>query len=305
MGSDFSDFLGQLPLGLIIMVCGSGLLLVMVLTYIIMARARRSKNETATPPPPAYAGAPSPEPSHPGDMPDLDMLVDTATLSAPATPPAKPARKGTYNVTTNDSGTSDAVEVMSIMRDVVDGRLIVQMGDKSYKNFNLDADFKDRFTKLMRELAQAAQAKAASPSPAPAVEAPPAEPPKPVTPPPPAPRPAVTPPPPMNADGTLPGDLPSFKMDDQKPLQTRKRGQKFELEPVPELNIAGAIEAFLQYKLQHSPEYAGRSIHVYPAPDGGVMIEVDGEYYESVGAVSDDAVREFLSQTIQEWQDRH
>src|SRR5262249_11356221 len=120
-----------------------------------------------------------------------------------------------------------------------------------------------------------------------------------VEPPAPKPRPA-SPPPPIPASGVLPGDLPSFKLDDN-PLAKPKRGQKLEQKPVPEINIAGAIEAYLQYKLQHSPEYAGHSIHIHPAPGGGVSIEADGKYYEAVSDVADPAVREFIAQAIQEW----
>ena len=102
----------------------------------------------------------------------------------------------------------------------------------------------------------------------------------------------------------MPGDLPSFKLDDN-PYERPKRGQKKEVKPVPELNIAGAIEAYLQYKLHNTPEYAGHSIHIYPSPDGGVSIEVDGRYYDAVGDIPDTEVREFIAGAIQEWQDRH
>jgi hypothetical protein len=104
--------------------------------------------------------------------------------------------------------------------------------------------------------------------------------------------------------GKLPGDLPSFKLDDN-PMPKLKRGQRNDLPPVPEINIAGAIEAYLQHKISLTPDYAGRSIHIYPASGGGVSIEVDGKYFEAVSDVSDPVVREFLSDTISEWQDRH
>jgi hypothetical protein len=73
---------------------------------------------------------------------------------------------------------------------------------------------------------------------------------------------------------------------------------------IPELDIAGAIETYLQHKLAQTPEYAGRKIHVHSAPGGGVRIQVDESFYDAVGDVTDAGVREFLSATIQEWQDR-
>jgi hypothetical protein len=198
----------------------------------------------------------------------------------------------------------------------------VQMGDKAYQSVNNDADFKDRFNKIMRELAQVVKPIAA-PTPAPAHSAdfsendtptsveeaePPTpnvadlmQPTAPAEPPISKPRLAAPPPPPT---GVMPGDLPSFKLDDN-PYERPKRGQKKEVKPVPEVNIAGAIEAYLQYKLQHTPDYQGRSIHIYPSPDGGVSIEVEGRYYDAVGDIEDTEIREFIAGAIQEWQDRH
>jgi hypothetical protein len=254
-------------------------------------------------------------------MPDLEMLVNTpaapiqeavplASLVQPPVQPSappRPARKGTFSIPTQDGAAAEAVEVMTILRDVVDGRLIVQMGDKAYQNVNTSAEFRERFNKVMRELGQiASQAGSAAPEAksVPEDTAPPAEVESPIaSQPPPKPRPA-SPPPPIPASGVVPGDLPSFKLADN-PIVKPKRGQKLDLKPVPEINIAGAIEAYLQYKLHNTPEYAGRSIHIYPAPDGGVSIEVDGRYYDAVSDVEDEAVREFISQAIQEWQERH
>jgi hypothetical protein len=185
---------------------------------------------------------------------------------------------------------------------VMDGSLIVQMGDKAYQNMNQDAEFRERFNKLMRELGQmVAQNGTTLPTPAnaapmpepdssPIVQANPA--------------PSYTPPPPVTADGKMPGDLPSFRLEDN-PMQPVKRGQKAPKVSVPDLNIAGAIEAYLQHKLRHTPEFASRSLHIHPAPGGGVSIEVDGQFYDAVGDVADPGVRQFLSTTIEEWQSRN
>jgi hypothetical protein len=204
---------------------------------------------------------------------------------------------------------------MTILRDVMDGTLIVQMGEKAYQNVNSDPEFKERFGKLMREVGQmigkvapaanepVQPAKTSEPEPEIPSDSMPSvrdlmQSSEPV----PAPKKAPMPPP---AAGRLPGDLPSFKLEDN-PMQKLKRGQKAsEMQPVPEINIAGAIEAYLQHKLSITPEYADHSIHIYPAPGGGVKIEVDGKYFEAVSDVSDPTIREFLSDTIAEWQDRH
>jgi hypothetical protein len=219
-----------------------------------------------------------------------------------------------------DGSSTEAVEVLTILRDVVDGKLLVQMGEATYHNVNSNAEFKERFNKLMREVGQRVTKPAAttpvnteteddtqtvSPEPESEEVLPsvsdlmqPNEPSFL------APKKPVPPPPTYSPSGTVPGDLPSFKLEDN-PMQKLKRWQKADLPPVPEINIAGAIEAYLQHKLRQTPEYSDHSIHIYPAPGGGVSIEIDGKYFEAVSDVTDPAIREFLSDTITEWQERH
>ena len=78
----------------------------------------------------------------------------------------------------------------------------------------------------------------------------------------------------------------------------------FESTVIPEINIANAIEEFLQYKLLTSSQFPRRNIHVRAAPYGGLRIDVDDKSYEAVGDVEDSEVRAFLQTTIEEWQDR-
>lgn len=325
MGSSFSDFLGQIPLGPIIMFCGSGILMVIALVAIVQARSRRARDAANTQ---AQAYVPyeldsTDSSSDMGDLPDLDMLVKSSPQSATPTPapsaPTRAARKGTYSVKLADGDSTEAVEVMAILRDVVDGSLMVQMGDKVFRTLAGDETQKNNFMKVMRELSTVVKtAPQVSSQPEQVTESEqPDEVDEPAAlrdlidtsvaqesiPTKPAPRPT----PPVLTGVPLPGDLPKFKMEPlpaKKPGGILRRG-KLELEPVPELNIAGAIEAFLQHKLQFTPEYAGRSIHVHPAPGGGVAIEVDGRFFEAVGDVDDEEIRTFLQTTIQEWQQRN
>jgi hypothetical protein len=300
------------------MMCFFGLLLIGILGYIFWARVKKARAETPmVTPTPAHAAEPDM-----GDLPDLDVLVDTSALIADNPPPR--SRSGTYTLNTTDGGSAEAVEVLTVLRDVVDGRLIVQIGDKAYRALaeSGDAESKDRFIRVMRELAQLASSvsKVPAANPAPTVAPPAPETPAPtsvaedVEPPPAAQKPKApaAPPPTVTPEGGMPGDLPKFSLDDQPPAQLPPGlfrgvigGKKQTGEPVPELNIAGAIEAYLQHKLRHTPEYTGRSIHVLPAPDGGVSIEVDGRYFDAVGDVDDAEVREFIAGAIQEWQERH
>ncbi len=327
MSSDLTEFLGQPFVSSILsMMCFVALLLIATIAALVYVRRRRAQKKLAEMVSPSFTTDPS-YTSSTMDMPDLNMLMHTPEVapvakpippapSAPAAPPMRAARKGTFAITLKDGNPTEAVEVMSILRDVMDGKLIVQMGDNAYQNINANAEFKERFNKLMREVGQLVnKSVAASPEPADAdvtgeASTSGSEPPlaltdlmSPTEPSFLAPK-KPLPPPPVTVDGKMPGDLPSFKLDDN-PMQRLKRGQKADLPPVPEINIAGAIEAYLQHKLRHTGEHAGRSIHIYPAPGGGVSIEVDGKYFDAVSDVSDDDIREFLANTIAEWQERH
>jgi hypothetical protein len=320
-GNELSGFMGQPFVGPVLgMTCVLAILLIAVVATLLYVRRRKNAQYAASIPMPAsFATAESI--GH--DMPDLDVLVNTSGLAQSAqtvsqsASPTRAVRKGTFLVAVNDGDATEAVEIMTILRDVMDGHLIVQMGDKAYQSVNNDTDFKERFNKVMRELAQVVgKPVSQSAATAPAVESEPTEvePPaqtevstpsladlmQPEQPSVPKPRPSAPPPP----SGVMPGDLPSFKLDDN-PFERPKRGKKLDLKPVPELNIAGAIEAYLQYKISHTPEYHSRSIHIYPSPDGGVSIEVDGHFYDSVGDIPDTETREFIAGAIQEWQERH
>ena len=76
-------------------------------------------------------------------------------------------------------------------------------------------------------------------------------------------------------------------------------------EDAPEPSIGNQIQEFLQHRLAAHPEFDSRRIHIHPAMDGGVTIEVEGTFYDAVADIPDDEVRTFLQKTIQDWSDRH
>lgn len=323
MESGFDDFIRQIPTGPIVMLCVSGVLMVVALVAIVRARAQKAKAASqASSQTPAYVPQ-----AAASELPDLDMLIPAAPPHYEPPTPARPARKGTYSINLQNGETAEAVEVMTILRDVVNGDLIVQIGEKAYRNLAGDDPVKNNFMKIMRELAGVVKPGTPSTPKNDEIKAPPSD----STPrasesmdEPPSLRDLISaaeteeaeakpkskpiPPPPTTLAGEMPGDLPKYKWDD-KPAEAKKGGLfrrgKLELEPIPELNIAGAIEAYLQHKLKYTPGYENRSIHVHPAPDGGVSIEVDGKFYDAVGDVAEADVREFLSTAIQEWQERN
>jgi hypothetical protein len=319
LGEELGGLLSQLPVPLIVMTCTAGLLWLGALVYFAVIRPNRVKRRKAAEQAAETPGfvpytAPAMPAASAADLPDLDLLTSaepapvraasTAPAFAASAAPAAGARRlSSVDVKLSDGNTVHAQEALIVLRDPRDGRLIVQMSDTGHKS--LDGSLRPGFIELMRELGQMATAVSAAPA---AVEAAPLESPAadavPVQAVPVAPPVMSAAPPTPGGTGVMPGDLPRYsEMKDEIKSRGAFRAAKSEMPPVPELNIPAAIEAYLQYKKQFSPEYAQRSIHVLPAP-GGVRIEVDGTYFDSVGDVADPDVRAFLQATIQEWQKR-
>lgn len=318
MDSGLSAFFEQIPVGLIFMFCGSGLGLVAVLTYMIVSRNRKA---TAALHNAALAGAnasaksqggfmfnaSAPTPSYSGgdnDLPDLDSLLSDDGMVNDL-PKTRPVSSGTYSVTLADGEAVEAVEVLTILRDVAEGGLLIQIGDKIYRNppAFADSEFKRRFNTTVTDLARSISTIKLPPATPASMPAKPIEqaeskptvsanlPPTPIT-------------DPVKAAAPVPGDLPKFSMPDNPTEVKRGRRVPLPTQPIPDIDIGGSVEAYLQHKLRLTPEYAGRSIHIRIDTLGDVTIEVDGRFFDSVGAVDDDEVREYLQATIEEWQSR-
>lgn len=338
------DFLAQLPISLVLTVCISGFLLLLAMAWFAYFKPRRKKwlasvaeanqqnevmseafalltdehEESPMPekPLPKIPQNITPKKADEDELPDLGMLTTGLAKELPKVnvPPQKASTSPTTSITTtppttisgmrqtirlNTGDLIPADELITIARDARDGRLVVQMNGIGYRTLVNDPKAKDQFVKLMRELSDVVNKPDENP-PSPTAEA--------VIPPPP---PVSTqagvapvshiPPPPIATDGKMPGDLPKFKVEEA--VKPTAKG-KYEAVPLPELNIAEAIEAYLQHKLKFTPEYATRVLHVLSAPGGGVRIQVDNTFYEAVGDIADPAIRAFLQQTIAEWQAR-
>jgi hypothetical protein len=342
----FASFLEQLPAQFYFLVCGSGLLLTLAIVWVGFikpwrAKAKLQRREGSGTPAPMYAAtepdflaadaAAAPAQSRTrdfdtGQLPDLDTLVSVESDDLeearspaefvpdepvqPATPPSsvspQPVPAGKQRIQLNTGAIIEADEVVSILRDPRDGRLIVEYEHTGYRTLIDTPEIKQHFVQVMRELSEVVTGPDENPpeetpgdQPS-AVEAPPVR----ETPPSP---PTSAPPPPVTPDGAMPGDLPKFNIEESLNLEETGRlfkKARYEPAPVPEINIAASIEAYLQHKLRHAPEFSGREIHVRSAPDGGVNIQVDNTLYETVDEVADAQVRDFLAVTIQEWQDR-
>jgi hypothetical protein len=268
-----------------------------------------------------------------GMLPDLDMILQAADAAEQVQNP-EPIDDGMHAITMNTGQETRAEAMLMVLRDARDGRLLVKIGDTGYRSLKDTGEPKRHFTSIMKELSQYILAEdtseaVASKAPQPPVQETPQEPLPSETP-----TPSVdtddvqddsqdvdasegdettTPPKktstvtvPTLADGSVPGDLPSYRFDDNPAKIEKKRGGRVKVEftPPPDLDIPSAIEAYLQYKIQYAPEFQGRNIHVLPAIHGGVRIRVGEDYFDAVSDVTDDEVRAFLQETIAEWQER-
>jgi hypothetical protein len=267
-------------------------------------------------------------------LPDLDSLLGSTPPPAPAAKPVPTPAKAAPTIRTAnpapqtlqlpDGQLTHATEVMTILRDETDGRLMIQLGATGYRTL-LDApEAKKEFSRLMNELREVILKPDTRSTEQPTST--PTEPPAPtvvaedlpslgdlmkgtVTPAPKAPeapQPKRTVAPPPMPDGSMPGKLPSYKFDDNPAkVQFNRSGmiKKIEFTPPPTADIPSAIEAYLQYKLEYTPEFRQYGLHVRAAPDGGVRIQVGTLYYDSIDDIQDAEVRQFMKEMIAEWQE--
>jgi hypothetical protein len=304
--NDFGEFFGQMPPLLIFNACMVMTLLIGLMVYFAAIRPalvsrRKQKRETEQV---ATSLPPSP-----------------VTVSTPVVPQR---RTGEYTVKLSDGQHVRAVEVLAILRDTADDRLIVQLDHTGYRTLVDHPHIKSKFTTLMKELAETI-ASADTPRPAeldtttnmpvppdldmpddldlPDLDTLSTLPAAPVTPP----KPVAAPQRPVSQP-SIPGALPDYRSQAAHEPKITKQGflrpPKVEFQPLPELNLAAAIETYLQHRLFSAPEYAGREIHVHSAPGGGVVIQVDDSYYDAVGDIADPEIRSFVASAIQEWQEQ-
>ncbi len=282
------DFVSQLPAGLILWTVAAFLALIASVILMLIGRRRPGFGASL-----AWnmrrlsahilsrAGDEAPEESAmEEERPEEEMLPepDFDTLVGGVEEADEDASGGTVGlpravepspVLTPHDEAADMIEILRIWRDLADGSMVIEIEGEYYRQVHeiTDPALYRRFLSILRELAKQARAVEASGGPGRAT-------------------PPVTP----RAEA-IPSKITGVPPTAQQP-------------PPPQGDsIAAQIEAFLQYKLQHS-EFSARSIHVREAIGGGVRIEVDGHFYEGIGDVIDPDVREFLRRTIKEWEAR-
>jgi len=332
---DLSQFISQLPPVLYVMACGP---LVLFFVYLAVRSTLRRRNAPAV----GSAGGGLAalqavrRAADEADMPDLDLLLE-ASDAAPVPRPSGPRQlsDAPLPVQLSQGVLVQAKELIAILRDERDGRLLVQIGAHGYRSLADAPEAKREFTRIMKELSGTIMQPDDNPPlaerpPQPAVSASPTPPAPPVAPAPEpslsdllekpaspkrqttereqAPIPPAANPAPDVPRGTLPGDLPSYRFDDNPAtIQKGRFGgvKKVEFEAPPPVDIASAIETYLQFKIGQTPAMQGRRIHIRPSISGGVRIVVGDASYDFVDEVPDDEVRSFIQAAIAEWQARN
>lgn|SRR5574341_2226223 len=205
--------------------------------------------------------------------------VPTYTPPPPAPPPmyAPPAPSST-------STGGRTVEALRVLRDPADGSLIVEINGQQYRHPSeiTDLEAYRRLTGNVQALMSFMMEQGVAQPPVHATPDQPAI----STPPPP-----VAPPPPLVSRPSQPAS------------QAGSKKGKDDAPPAPR-TVAEQIEELLQYRLTLTPDLVTRSVHIRDAGTGGVAIEVDGRYYDSVADVPDTPVREFIQGVIREWEAR-
>lgn len=208
--------------------------------------------------------------------------VSLASILPSAKPSGDPTHSAYPSAATGVSAVDPAgtVPVMRVLRDIADGRIVIEMDGRRYRSLSemTDPEVRRRFLgnahALVSWTKESAPPASASAPVAPASSAPPPD--------------ATMPP--VPGPSPVPASMPAPAVDDD--------------EAGEEKSMAAQIEELLQVRLLQDQEYKGRSIHIRPSTDGGVVIMVDGTYYDGVGDVAEEDVREFILEVIREWEAR-
>ena len=240
---------------------------------------------------PGHDVAPPPlrEPSE--DIVDSPTQPETIDLAPEADPVPEPAAVTVY--TREDSAMqahdevnlTDTVEVMRILRDINDGSLLIEMGGQRYRALSeiQNPDLARRFSAVVRELWNMIGGNSITARSTGVIA-------------------AVNEP---TGIGRLSSDQDKPRPHMLRQVAKQMLGQTDKPSaPDPVRGIADAVEEFLQFKLATSPQFATRNIHIRPAPNQGVRIEVDNHFYDHIGDIVDPDVRDFLSTRMKEWEAR-
>jgi hypothetical protein len=192
------------------------------------------------------------------------MIPDSVSSKLPSIAVSRPA---------SARQTGELVEAVKLYRDLATGSLVVELTGRRYFALSemTDDTVRRRFMGIAESVAQFASGE--------------------------APKPAAVIPMPVPAAPVMPKA--------SAPVPAAAEAAASEAAPPLVLkSIAEEIEELLQYRLTITPEMGQRSLHIHESHDGSIQVEVDGSYYDGVGDVPDDSIRNFLQDIIREWEAR-
>lgn len=247
---------------------GLGIVAVVILLFLEL-RKNRDKTE---------GDAPADKPTRPL----TEMLGQFFKRPAPAAPP-------------------NAHEVLRVARDNLTGRLSVELAGQRFNRFEEIGDeaLRQALLTTVRDLEKFTDTAPPATVSVPVVSPAPAAPPPPAPSVQPAAVPTALPTPPVAA--STPTELPPLPKPSMNPFKQRQILRELEKRPAPVFkSIPEIIDEHLQQKLLGTP-HIWRGIRVKPGPKDSVQFEVDGQAYDAVDAVPDEAVRALLREAIAEW----
>lgn len=337
--SGISDFISQVG-GLLGLTCVAGIIWLIMLGLIMQrANERRRREKEGLPPLPGFhvvvwqrikqalgsePPAPRPEPDYssrlakastpkkgtptkatlpPGlSAPDLSLLTSDLSVPEPVrqrpqpvapepvqvfpveepipAPEPDPVNYAPPEALVPAEEPRDSVELLRVWRDLSTGSLVVEIGGQRFTSLDhlRSVDLERRFVNVVHELDGLARPTSAA-------------------------TPRVTISPAADKDETAPPSMRPGAMFRQ--MTRAAMGQN---PATPDMNtpltIADQIEELLQARLVDLPSFRGRTIHVRPSLEGGVRIEIDGQFYDGIGAVEDPDVRALLGEVVREWESK-
>lgn len=177
------DLIRQMPPGLILMTCGSGVLLVVLWGIIFWRRGQRKARQRAAEQTPSPATTQSPSQEVPSraeqraagalssigrSIRNFFFYTEEEKAAMEKKQPMQPHKPAPGNPTPDVAAPPDTVEVMRVWRDVIDGSLVVQIGGQRFRTIGelRAADQERRFMAVLRELALLARESESAPPPA-------------------------------------------------------------------------------------------------------------------------------------------
>jgi hypothetical protein len=319
------EFLGTIDLSLLVVIIGvlfvgASIVFGWMLFYLMRAREKTDSRRRETSPAPKQSATPQAAIKKGVEGPQAEKAK------------ASPGAQSAASSEGDRQASAGPVEVVRLLRDRITGALVVEVEGEKYRRLS---EIKDgqvgrrvlqaaadlvRFTEVVQSQSRARTTQLSSP---PAADSPPATlAPAPSTlalkvaptleKEPPAPR---TPAPPSVEREFLESlrqqrqpEQEEIKKPSVSPLEFFRRGfaarrsTGVQSAAPPPRSFVEEIEDILQHFVRTYPSFIGKEVHVGTAPNGGIHIQVENEYYDTPDDIPDPEIRGVIKAAIQEWE---